>query len=107
MTEFEHYQIEAVSKLTSSIDSLHSATGKRIAEHYERLQKRQDSELAQIRKLRRDLQRLPTGHPLRQQIAREIYAQVHFHLSNALRTARRLIEDATGATNPDTTGSAT
>lgn len=91
--ELLHPTIEAVSTLAQSIDSWDAVTGRHLAEHFERLQRRQESELAQLRAIRRDLQRLPADHPLRRQIAEEIFSQVRFHQTAALRAARRLILD--------------
>lgn len=95
--DLECAQIPEVTELRRSIDSYNAATGERLATHFERLQRRQGSELAQLRALRQDLRRLPAGHPLRKRIAESIVEQARFHLSNALRTAKRLLEDAQAA----------
>lgn len=95
--ELECFQIPEVTELRRSIDTYNAATGERLATHFERLQRRQGSELAQLRALRQDLRRLPAGHPLRKRIAESIVEQARFHLSNALRTAKRLLEDAQAA----------
>lgn len=101
-TEFEHPTAEAIARLRKSIDSWDAVTGKRLASHFERLQRKQESELAQLRAIRRDLQRLPLEHPLRKQIAKDIFGQVRFHQAAAQRTARRLIQDADTGTESDT-----
>ena len=89
----EYIEIEAITRLLESADDKEQLAGRQAAGHFVKLLQRQGSEITQIQALRRDLQRLPPRHPLRRQIAEEIYNPVHFHQSAALRAAQRLLKD--------------
>lgn len=89
----EYIEIDAIRRLQQAFDYEEAQAGQQAAGHYEKLLQRQGSEIAQIQALRRDLKHLPPRHPLRREIAAEIYRQVQFHQSAAVRAAQRLLKD--------------
>ena len=89
--ESEYSQIPEITSLEQSRED--GPTGALLAKHFERLLKRQYSELAQFRALSRDLERLPPG-PTRKTIAATIRAYTADHARRIERHAAQLVREA-------------
>lgn len=89
--ESEYHQIAAITQLEQSPYDSH--TGALLAKRFERLLKRQRSEITQLKSLRRDLNRLPAGAQ-REAIARQIRAFTADHAHRLERYTNKLVEEA-------------
>lgn len=87
----EYYEIREIAQLEKSL--FDSRTGELLAKRFERLLKRQHSEIAQYKALRRDLNRLPPG-PTREAIADKIRAFTAEHARRIERYANKLVEES-------------
>ena len=87
----EYIELEAIKQLELSADFDEQRAGELLAKRFERLVKRQGSELAQLTALRRDLRRLPPGP--RRAVAEGIADQVRTNNGRALRIADKMLDD--------------
>ena len=87
----EYYEISEITQLEQS--AYDSRTGALLAKRFERLLKRQHSEIAQYKGLRRDLNRLPPG-PTRAAIAAKIRAFSADHARRIERYSNKLVEES-------------
>lgn len=87
----EYYEIKEIAQLEQS--AYDGRTGELLAKRFERLLKRQHSEIAQYKGLRRDLDRLPPG-PTREAIAAKIRAFTADHARRIERYATKLVEES-------------
>ena len=87
----DYYQIKEIAQL--ELSPYDGRTGDLLAKRFERLLKRQHSEIAQYKALRRDLSRLPPG-PTREAIAAQIRAYTADHARRIERYAAKLVEES-------------
>lgn len=96
--ETEYSQIPEITRLEQSRED--GPTGALLAKRFDRLMKRQYSEIKQYKALSRDLDRLPPG-PIRKAIAATIRAYTADHARRIERWAARLVREAdTGKHGP-------
>lgn len=89
----DYYEIEEITQLEQSLIDRH--TGELLAKHFEKLVKREYSELAQMKALQRDLGRLQPG-PERKAIAAKIREYTASHTRRIERLAAMMIAEAAG-----------
>lgn len=94
----EYKEIAEITQL--ELSPTDGYTGALLAKRFEKLMKRQYSEIMQYSALRRALDRLPPG-PIRKAIAAKIQEHTADHARRIERHAARLVEDAaTGKGRP-------
>lgn len=89
----ERIKLQSITRLKQSYLEHEAATGVFLEWSLERMQKHEERELAELRTMRSTLKRLKPEDPQRRAIAEEIVSWLRFHNSNALKTAKRLLED--------------
>lgn len=89
----DYYEIEEITQLEQSFLDRH--TGELLAKHFEKLVKREYSELVHMKALQRDLSRLQPG-PERKAIATKIREHTASHARRIERHAAMLVAEAAG-----------
>lgn len=89
----DYYEIEEITQLEQSFLDRH--TGELLAKHFEKLVKREYSELVHMKALQRDLSRLQPG-PERKAIAAKIREHTASHARRIERHAAMLVAEAAG-----------